>query len=106
MTGSCPSGQAIRAIHVDGTVLCGSVGGGGLSGYEMVFTTVTLDASRQVIAQCPTGKNVLGGGGQADIGTLEKSVPEPSDGPTRWRCVFAFAGFAPATCYAICADVD
>ena len=41
VNGSCPSGQAIRVVNQDGTVTCGSGGGGGSS----LFAVVNSDGS-------------------------------------------------------------
>jgi hypothetical protein len=86
----------------------GATGTPGVSGWETVSSTSASDSSnpKQVIAYCPAGKKVVGGGGNASGGYAFLFVSEPITPGVGWGVV---AGESPPTdqnwsltAYAIC----
>ncbi len=76
-----------------------------MSGYEIINThgTLPLNGTVQVIATCPSGKRVLGGGyvvpSEADTAPLSRPENENA-----WRVDFkSNGGSGDASVYAVCA---
>ena len=79
-----------------------------MSGYEIVNTvgTLPLNGTVEVVATCPAGKRVLGGGyvvpSAADTAPLSR--PE---GDNAWRVDFkSNGGSGDASVYAVCATAS
>ncbi|MGA7672918.1 MAG: hypothetical protein WBW04_21050 [Nitrolancea sp.] len=95
----------------------GPAGSAGLSGYQIVSAGTPHSSSPQqyLIAYCPAGKKVLGGGGAAFIdgsGEVSFSVSAPTNDGTGWDVVAnLLPGGIPGTTwhlyvFAICADAS
>ncbi len=101
----------------------GEQGPPGVSGYEIVGGESAADASAHKIAtvNCPAGKHILGGGGQAfaSLGdpnrdraplVIRHSQPISGGGPDGWYIIAdAFAPYNQnwvVRVYAICANVE
>jgi hypothetical protein len=79
-----------------------------MSGYEIVNTHGTLLANGtiQVVATCPSGKHVLGGGYVVPEVGDTTSLSRP-DGDNGWRVDFkSNGGSGDASVYAICATTS
>jgi len=87
---------------------------GGLSNVRLVLRTATVPSAVQavrVIAECPTGQRVLGGGcdalfGQDDIPYFPPVIVKNLPGAAHWDCLFAggTGSNMPVATTAICAD--
>ena len=62
VTGSCPSGQAIRVINAVGGVTCGSAGVGSITSVQGPTVSVNRGQSGSGDADCPAGRVAIGGG--------------------------------------------
>jgi hypothetical protein len=83
----------------------GAPGPAGVAGYEIVNTHGTLPANGtvQVVATCPSGKRVLGGGYVAPSASDTAPLSRP-EGDSGWRVDFkSNGGSGDASVYAICA---
>lgn len=74
ITGSCPSGESIRLVQADGSVVCevDDIGGGGATGIDSVrvynYRYVYYYTYGSVLANCPSGYTLTGGGSQHNSG--------------------------------------
>ena len=84
------------------------IGGGGLTGYEIVSVAINATAANITTEKpCPSGKEIIGGGVQASTGFAVGSS-FPVVGSNSWQGSMVTLGAnAPGTItvYAICADV-
>lgn len=93
----------------------GPQGAPGISGYQVVVTqaqpTILGGASNTVEADCPQGKNVLGGGGSSTLSgqELHLQTSAPNGTNTGWLAEFANMTANPQQAflwvYAICATL-
>src|SRR5215471_18768359 len=114
----CPELDSLRQV-VDGSLLTadfkpgqipqGPKGDPGVSGYEVVTHTATLNINEGGLAvSCPTGKRVLGGVGHQEWSIsagpyVEENGPTPGD--AAWAEALATldgTAIGPVTAYAIC----
>ncbi len=89
---------------------------GGVSGWEIVTVTLEITinpgAFQNLVASCPTGKKLTGGGGSAAVTinsdfALVRSRPLDDDSwQASWTNVDTVARTEDFTTYAICADVS
>ena len=99
----CASGFFLNG---DGT--CDALGGGGLSGYEIVSSTST-SGTRVLAAVCPGGKNVLGGGHTSNAFDVSVVFSRPSSDGSAWEAAvirLVGVGTWDLTVHAICANVS
>jgi hypothetical protein len=91
----------------------GAAGVNGVSGVEIVYASTGMDSDTQksIVASCPAGKKVVGGGGFAYDGTFPSQVALVASYPsssTTWRLVAhevdAYAGNWYARAHAVCAN--
>jgi hypothetical protein len=86
----------------------GSSGSAGVSGYEIINThgTLPMNGTVSVVASCPLGKRVLGGGYVVPQVSDTTSLSRP-DGDNAWRVDFkSNGGSGDASVYAICATAS
>lgn len=90
----------------------GAAGAAGVSGYEIASASASLAAGEKktVVATCPTGKTVLGGGYSAVGNLLETSESHPAGaipGVNQWVVIAKNVEISNTTLlvYAICAKV-
>ena len=85
----------------------GAAGVSGVSAYDVVSVNATLAASgtSSTTAQCPAGKNVLGGGVSPGLGNVERSSPTNSNTAWTARVKNTAAVNTSMTVYAVCARV-
>lgn len=74
--------------------------------YQIVASTSSCSSAGSIVASCPAGKRVVGGGCYSSDGEEEIEVSRPS-GDTAWHCRFDSCpgGFGDWTAYAICLKV-
>jgi hypothetical protein len=90
----------------------GAAGAPGVSGYEIAFANASLAAgeTKELVATCPTGKTVLGGGYSAGhlLETSESHPAGPIPGTNQWDVTAKNTELGSTTLlvYAICANVD
>jgi hypothetical protein len=91
----------------------GAAGVNGVSGLEIVHvdTGMNSDTQKSIVATCPAGKKVVGGGGYAYDGTFPSQVAVVASypsGSTTWRFVAhevdPYAGNWYARAHAVCAN--
>jgi hypothetical protein len=94
----------------------GPTGPAGISGYQIVSVVQTVSAAGNGVANCPTGKKVLGGGASilslnsnaAPTGHIENSNPSGDDSwGASWQLTSEpQTAVYKVTIYAICANVS
>ncbi|MFF4448505.1 hypothetical protein [Streptomyces sp. NPDC001502] len=89
----------------------GDKGGSGISGYEVVRqegAVVEPNAFEQVVATCPAGKKVIGGGFFGNGAKLLTIRSFPGSGNTSWIVTVQNTDTVPLgfSAYAICANVQ
>jgi len=74
--------------------------------YQIVTSTAACSGAGSIVASCPAGKRVVGGGCYSGDGEEEIETSRPS-GDTAWHCRFDSCpgGFGDWTAYAICLKV-
>jgi hypothetical protein len=81
----------------------GPQGPPGVSGYEVISNSGAI----LVVATCSPGKQVLGGGGDVQIGGGDAiAISEPTPDHTGWIVRSASNSGNPMTAYAVCANVQ
>src|SRR6266498_3148871 len=82
---SCPSGYTSLNWNQTGPQGApGPAGTNGVSGYDRVNASAELEFNGtewvgQVVATCPTGKTIIGGGGEIQGGTVSRNMPNEYD---------------------------
>ena len=83
-------------------------GPAGISGYEIINTvgTLPLNGTVELVATCPSGKRVLGGGYVVPSAADTAPLSRP-DGDNAWRVDFkSNGGSGDASVYAVCATAS
>ena len=103
VTGSCGDQSFVTGINADGTLVCKAFTQQGftLTVVSQAFT-ITGTAPGSATVACPVGERVTGGGADAGLLAITKSMPA-SDG-TSWIIQTAKGSSTPysATAYAVC----